>query len=182
MKIGRMLAAGSIGFAIAAVALAQTPPPGPPKPGPEHKKLGFFIGKWSGEADMKESPFGPGGKMTWSETCEWFEGGFAVVCHSTGSGPGGPMKGVAILSYSPDQKVYTYYGVGNDGMAMTTIPHGTVKGNTWTYDDESMMGGKSMKTRFIIQETSPTTSTMKWETLGEGGAWTTIMEGKNTKK
>ena len=45
---------------------AQAPPQ---KPGPEHKKLDYFVGKWTSTADMKASPFGPGGKMTASDTC-----------------------------------------------------------------------------------------------------------------
>jgi len=51
------------------VALAQAPS-GPPKPGPEHQKLAYFAGKWSSEGDVKPGPFGPGGKVTFTETCE----------------------------------------------------------------------------------------------------------------
>jgi len=58
-------------------ALAQSPP-AEPKPGPEHKKLEYFVGKWSLEGEMKPGPMGPGGKMTASENCEWFMGGFHV--------------------------------------------------------------------------------------------------------
>src|SRR6266508_3873092 len=84
---------------------AQAPPQ---KPGPEHKKLDYFVGKWTSTADMKASPFGPGGKMTASDTCEWFQGGFAVVCHSEGTGPTGPTKGIGIMGYSLEEKKYTY--------------------------------------------------------------------------
>ena len=42
--------------------LAQAPPT--PKPGPEHKVIEYFIGKWTGQAEVKPGPFGPGGKMT----------------------------------------------------------------------------------------------------------------------
>ena len=49
-----------------------------PTPGPEQKKLGYFVGKWTTEGEMKASPMGPGGKITSTDTCEWFDGGFAV--------------------------------------------------------------------------------------------------------
>src|SRR5215472_7617252 len=87
---------------VASLALAQAPA-GPPQPGPEHKRLEYFVGKWSGEGTMKESVFGPAGKMTMTETCEWFTGGFAIVCKSTGTMAGlGEMKGLAIMAYNPE--------------------------------------------------------------------------------
>jgi len=60
-----------------AAVMAQAPA-GPPQPGPEHKKLAYFVGKWTSEAELKPSPFGPGGKYLATETCEWFAGGFRV--------------------------------------------------------------------------------------------------------
>ena len=42
----------------AMVIAAQEPAP-VPKPGPEHEKLAYFVGKWVSEAEVKPSPFGP---------------------------------------------------------------------------------------------------------------------------
>ena len=114
-----------IGFQ--AIALGQAQAPTPPKPGPEHQRLAYFVGKWTGEGEMKASPMGPAGKISSVDSCEWFEGHFSVVCRSDGKSPMGPMKSVGILSYSPEEKVYTYYGTDNSGMAMTSIPKGMVK-------------------------------------------------------
>jgi len=165
----------------AAVTVAFAAAPEAPKPGPEHQKLGYFAGKWTAEGQMKESPFGPGGKVTSMDHCEWFQGKFAVVCHTDGKGPMGPMKGLGILGYNAEQKVYTYYGLDNSGMVMTSVPRGTVQGDTWTFTDESEMGGKKLSTRYTIKEQSPNSYTFKWDLLGDDGQWTTIMEGKQTK-
>jgi len=162
------------------LALAQAPGE-KPKPGPEHKKLGYFVGKWIADADMKPSPFMPGGKVTNRDTCEWFDGGFAVICRSEGKGPMGPTKALGILGYSMEEKAYTYYGLDNSPMNMATVPRGTVEGDTWVYNDESKMGGKMVKSRYTIKVTSPTSYTFKWELVGEDGAWQTMMEGKTTK-
>jgi hypothetical protein len=170
-----------VAFSVVAVAMATAQPGQPPKPGPEHKRLGYFVGKWMSEGEMKPGPMGPGGKITSTDTCEWFEGGFAVVCHSEGKSPMGPSKGIGILSYSPEEKVYTYSGVDNSGMTMTSVPRGTVQGDTWTYNDEGMMGGKKMKTRVVIKELSPTAYTFKMEMQGPDGKWAPMMESKNTK-
>lgn len=162
-------------------SLAAQPPQGPPKPTAEHQKLGYFVGSWTSTGEMKPSPFGPGGKMSGTETCEWFDGGFAVVCRSQGKGPTGPMKGIGMMGYNVDEKVYTYYAVDNSPMNMASVPKGTISGQTWTYTDEAMMGGKKIKSRFVLNLASPTSYTFKWD-MDEGGKWTTIMEGTATKK
>jgi hypothetical protein len=162
------------------LALAQAPAE-KPKPGPEHKKLGYFVGKWAMDAETKPNPFMPGGKVTSKDTCEWFEGGFAVLCRSEGKGPTGPMKSLGILGYSTEEKAYTYYGLDNSPMAMATVPRGTVEGGSWVYNDETKMGGKMVKSRYTIKDTTPTSYTFRWELLGEDGAWQTVMEGKATR-
>lgn len=164
------------------IALAQAPGSEAPKPGPEHKKLGYFVGKWTSEGEMKPNPFMPGGKMTSSDSCEWWEGGFSVVCKYEGSSPMGPSKGLGIMSYSSEEKKYTYFGVDNSPMAMASVPLGTVDGPTWTYEDSSKMGGKMVKSRYVITELSPTSYAFKWEMQGDDGAWQTVMDGKSTKK
>jgi hypothetical protein len=161
----------------AGVAAAQ----GAPAPGPEHKKLGFFVGKWNVEGELKPGPMGPGGKYTASDTCEWFEGGYSVICRSEGKMPTGPARSLGILGYNTEEKVYTYYGVDNTAMTMSTVPKGTRQGDTWTYTDEGMMGGQKIKSRVIIKEVSPTEYTFKMDFQGPDGKWMPAMEAKNIK-
>ena len=176
------LLAASVVVSIVGVQIAMAgQAPQAAKPGPEHQRLGYFVGKWTGEGEVKPSPMGPGGKFTSTETCEWFEGRFAVICHSTGKTPMGPSKGIGILGYSSEEKAYTYYGVDNSNMIMATVPHGTVQGDTWTYTDESTMGGNKVKSRVTIKELSPTSYTFTMELQGPDGKWAPMMETKNTK-
>jgi hypothetical protein len=164
---------------LAGVAAQQTKEP---KPGPEHKKLAYFVGTWSSTADMKPSPFGPGGKMTSTDRCEWFEGGFTVVCRYQGTSPMGPTKGIGILGYNTEEKVYTYYAVDNSPMNMGSVPKGTIQGDTWTYTNEDKMGGQNVKSRFTIKIASPTSYSYRFETEEAPGKWNTVVEGKATKK
>jgi Protein of unknown function (DUF1579) len=156
--------------------------PAAAKPGPEHKRLEYFVGKWTTEGEMKPGPMGPGGKLTSNDTCEWFEGGFAVICRGEGTTPMGPNKSLGILGYSAEEKVYTYFGVDNSGMSMTSVPRGTLSGDTWTYTDESQMGGQKVKSRVTIKELSPTAYTFTMELQGPDGKWAPLMESKSTKK
>src|SRR5688572_10172930 len=73
------------------------------KPGPEHARLGYFVGKWNAEGELKPGPMGPGGKFTATDTCEWFEGRFSVICRSEGKMPTGPSKSIGILGYNPEE-------------------------------------------------------------------------------
>jgi hypothetical protein len=152
-----------------------------PQPSAEHKQLGFFVGKWTVEGELRAGPMGPGGKFTSSDTCEWFEGGFSVVCRGEGKMPAGPSRSIGILGYSAEEKVYTYYAVDNTSMTMVRVPRGTVQGDTWTYTDEGTMGGQHFKTRVVIKEESPTVQRFTMAMQGPDGKWMTVMESRGTK-
>jgi len=158
-----------------AVALA----PQMPKPGPEVKRLQYYVGTWKSEYELKPGPMGPGGKMTAIDQSHVMPGGFFVETRTDGKGAMGVLKGLAIMGYDAREKVYTYDAFNNFGEA----DHfkGTVEGDTWTWTSESEMGGKQTKLRFTAKEVSPTLYTMKFE-MATGGDWTTVMEGKATKQ
>jgi hypothetical protein len=174
----RVILAGAALVLVASVgARAQEAP----KPGPEHKRLEYFTGKWSSESEVKPNPVMPPGKYTTKDDCAWFHGGFALVCHTEGSGPMGAMKSVGIMGYNAEDKIYTYYGIDSSGMTPTVVSRGSVQGDTWVYTDESKMGGKLVKSRYTMKTLSPTAYTIKWEMQGPDGTWSALMEGKSTR-
>ncbi len=179
MKRSVRLAAVAVLFC-AGLAQAEEPPAGPPKPGPEHKKLEFFVGTWSGKAEIKESPMGPGGPMTWTETCEWFPGGFAVVCRSEGKGPMGPVNGLGILGYNGQENAYTYYGVDSGGWS--GLAKGTIAGPIWTFTSDEQMGDKVVRGRYTLKQVSADRQTFTYEASVDGGPWNTVMEGGSDRK
>jgi hypothetical protein len=67
-------------------------------------------------------------------------------------------------------------------MSMTSVPRGTLTGDTWTYTDEGQMGGQKVKSRVTIKELSPTAYTFTMELQGPDGKWAPLMESKSTKK
>lgn len=179
MRFLHRIASGVVAVSLAgSLPLAQAPE-GPPKPGPEHQKLSRFVGKWTGKGDMKPSAFGPSGPMTWTESCEWFSGNFSVVCKSDGNGPMGAVKGLGIISYNPEEKVYTYYGVDSTGWS--DLSRGTLDGKVWTFTSTGTMGGKPMHSRFTLTEVSPTKQTFRWEMSEDGKTWNLVMDGESSK-
>src|SRR5437867_242130 len=130
-------------------ALAQEKEP-KPTPGPEHKKLGYFVGDWSTEGEMKANSLAPAGKYSTSDHCKWFEGNFALVCQSEGKSPAGPTKAHYVLGYSTEEKIYVYYGIDNSAMVPTTVAKGSVQRGTWTYTHESRMSGQVAKSLYTL--------------------------------
>ncbi len=173
----RRIPAGCVlSFILATIAVAQAPQM--PKPGPEIKRLQYYVGTWKSEYELKPGPMGPGGKITAVDQSRMMPGGFFVETRTDGKGAMGVLKGLAIMGYDAAEKVYTYDAFNNFGEA----DHfkGAVQGDTWTWTSEGNIEGKPTKMRFTAKEVSPTMYTMKFE-MAAGGDWTTVMEGKATK-
>jgi hypothetical protein len=169
-----------LSFAIVAAFGASVAAQAPAmKPGPEHKRLGYFAGQWNYEGNAKASPFGPAGKIAGSETCEWFAGGFQLVCRSKGSGPKGPGTGQSIMAFDPGRKSYTFYAISSHGDSI--FVRGSVDGKVWTWFDEMTMEGKPVKIQATITEETPTSYSFKLEASSGGGPMTVIEEGTATK-
>ena len=164
---------------LASVTLAQ-PPQQPPKPGPEYKWMDAGVGRWTGEGEVKASPFGPAGKFTYTEDVEWLPGGFLQLMHWEWKGPEGENKGFTLMGYNTKKKVYFSRTFDSGGETSSGV--GTVEGDTYTQTSpEFKRDGKLMKSRYVSKRLSPTSFSFKIEHSTEGGPWSTIMEGKATK-
>ena len=172
--IRTLLIAGIVTCA-GAVAQAQDMP----KPGAEQNNLARFVGTWKMEGTAEASPFGPGGKISGTETCRMFEGGWHVVCDSTATTPMGPMKGHAVMTYDRAAKTYRYVSISN--MADAEMASGTRTANGWTFTSTLEMDGKKLHSRFVMTDTSPTVYTMTWEISEDGKNWKPVMTGTSTK-
>ena len=137
-----------------------------PKPGPEHKKLDVFAGVWTLDGDMKASPMGSGGKVAENEKCEWMEGGFFLVCHIDFKTAVGNGSGISILGYSTDDKPYIDREFNSWGEFDDS--EGSVVRDTWTWTNDQKMGDMTMKGRFTMKVTSPTSYNFMYEMSQDG--------------
>jgi hypothetical protein len=153
---------------------------GPPKPGPEHLKLAYFVGKWASEGQLKPGPYGPGGRFTITENCEWLPGNFAVECHSEGQMLGMTVKGLSVMSYDPEEKKYIYFESNNVGE--NTYSKGTVDGDTWTWTNDGQMNGKPVHGRFTLKRLGEDSASYKFEMASGSDPLATVMEGKQTRQ
>lgn len=152
----------------------------PPTPGLEHAKLAYFVGKWVSEGDIKPSPYGPGGKFTSTDTCDWYAGRFALVCNSEGQMAGATLKGLSIMGYDPGDKTYVYFETNS--MGENAISRGTVDGDTWTWTGENKMNGQAIHTRFTLKRLSDDVASYKFEMAAGSAPLVVIMEGKQTRQ
>ena len=160
---------------LAAVALAQMEMP---KPGPEHKKLDVFAGTWALEGTTR-GDMAPGTKVTENEKCEWMEGGFFLVCHTDFKTSMGDGTNVSVMGYSADEKSYSYREFNSWGEFVDS--KGSLDADTWTWLNDEKEGGKTIKGRFTMKITSPTSYNFTYEISSDGTKWTTVLDGKATK-
>jgi uncharacterized protein DUF1579 len=153
-----------------------------PKPGPEVQRLAYYLGTWRGEGETKGGPFGPAGKLSSTMTCDWFAGGFHLVCRGEERGPTGKRTFLNIKVYDEKAKAYTEYGISSVGESEYSTG-GSIVGNKRTFvkDLDSDVKGKPIKLRYTEEQVSPTFYTYQAEASKDGGPWTVFAVGKVTK-
>ncbi len=171
----------SLALSLSSFAQAPTASPIATTP-PEVQRLAYYLGTWRGEGETKGGPFGPAGKLSSTVTCDWFAGGFHLVCRGEESGPTGKRTFLNILAYDEKAKAYTEYGISSLGESEYSTG-GSIVGNKRTFvkDLDSDGEGRPIQLRYTEMQVSPTLYTYKAEASKHDGPWTVIAEGKVTK-
>ena len=152
-------------------------------PGPELKKLDYFVGNWTVEGTIGQGPWGAGGKFTSTDTRQWMPGNFFVEGHADFKMPtelGGDGKAVAFMGYDTDKNEYTFDQFNSQGRREAS--KGTVSGDTWTWTHTQNYGGQDVNLRMTTKILSPTSYTLKYEVSIDGTTWMTFMDARATKK
>ena len=164
---------------LVSVVLAGQSPNATLKPGPEHKRLDAFAGRWNIEGQAQASPYGPAGKLTSVDTFEWMPGGFFMTHHWDARQGGVDIKGMEVIGYDGRGKVYTsrfFDNLGNSGLWKATV-----QGNTWTWTGETEVGGKPLKERCTNTVASPDALTSKCEYSTDGTKWLPNFDLRGTR-
>jgi len=162
---------------IASSARAQTDAA---KPAPELKRLDYFVGTWAAEGEFKPGPLGAGGKFTGTNRVAWMDGGFFLVTQSEFSGAMGKGTETAYMGWDGDERIYTYDSFNSMGEA--DHAKGSLDGDTWTWRSETRIGAQTMKGRLTLKMRSASAYDFRFEMSSDGKTWTTVLEGKDTKK
>ena len=166
-------------IAVAAAAPGDTPAQAP-LPGPQWRKLGYFIGTWHAQGVMRATGSFPGGQLDNVTRNEWIEGGFFYLMRHREHNPTGTHSMVGVTGYDPAKKAYFSYYFGEDGGVSQET--GILEGNAWIWSGEfRTVKGDAIKTRSVDTPVSPTSYTFKWQVQRRGGGWVTLQEGVATK-
>jgi hypothetical protein len=90
-----------------------------PAPGPEVQKLAYFPGMWQAEGGPIGGP--SAGKFSVAGPCEWFAGGFHVICRREGTSPEGNHADLQVFACDAKAKAYTFYGITGRGDAVRLV-------------------------------------------------------------
>jgi hypothetical protein len=163
----------TLALAIALLSVVFAQAPSSRQPGPEHARLESLAGRWTIEGEAGGEAF------TRTEHCEWFTGGFHLICRSEVAGAAGGVTGQSIIGYDGDEKAYTFYFISSTGTAVSM--RGSVSGNVWTWIGELRVRGGLMTARTTITDQSPTAYTFTMEGSFAGGPWVVLEAGRGTK-
>jgi hypothetical protein len=179
--MNRLLIVCICSLALSIGSFAQTPTASAiaTKP-PEVQRLAYYLGTWKGEGEVKSGPLGPAGKLSSTTTCDWFSGGFQLVCRGEENGPTGKRTFLNIKAYDEKAKAYTEYGISSLGDSEYQTG-GSIVGNKRTFAFNIDLEGKPTKLRYTEVQVSPTLFTYQAEASIDGGPWTVMADGKVTK-
>jgi len=177
--VNRRIASIPFLFLIVGCAVGQMGGP----PGPDLKKLDYFVGTWTSEGAIAQGSWGMGGKFSATATNDWLPGSFFLQTQSESKMPaelGGDSKAVMIMGYDTQQNTYTSDRFSSLGQHETS--KGTLSGDTWTWTSTSNYGGMEIQGKMTIKTVSATSYTFKYEVSMDGKNWMPFMDGKATKK
>jgi hypothetical protein len=141
--------------------------------GPEHRRLGSFVGRWNTEGTIRVNPGGPPATFHAVDTYEWVPGGFFVLHRWDAHMPDGRTQGVEILGYDAARRKYTLQSFDSAGNIEQMTA--TVAGDTWTFE------GKSLRFRGSFRD-GGNTLVGEWDRRTDDGAgWEHSMDVKLSK-
>ena len=147
--------------------------PNDPMPPPN---MDYFLGTWSFEWNVPESPLGPAGKFKGTETYKRGQGGAAYESEITGEGPQGAFKARATTTYDEKERKVTRNESGLFGVAI--VKSGSIGGDLGGYSTifwESApikKEGKSIKLKGKTQMLSPANYRLQVQISVDGGPYT----------
>jgi hypothetical protein len=160
------------------VAGAQSPT----TPGPEVKKLGVMVGRFTVEDELKAGAMGPNSptmKFSGTEDCRWTAGGFGVICEAVLYRPGRKYSESSFVYYDPTSKTYKYHAVDSSGGIENKT--GTVNGDVWTWLGESTFAGKLYHTRYTMKFVSADSFEYTDESGESESSMKVFVSGKETR-
>jgi len=140
--------------------------------------MDYFIGSWSFDWNVPESPLGPAGKFRGTETYKKTPGSTTYESEIEGEGPQGSFKAHATTSYNEKERIVTRSETGMFGVALKkTGAIGGDLGGYYTIFWETVpvkKDGKTIKLKGKTQMLSPANYRLQVQISVDGGPYTSL--------
>ena len=164
---------------LTALGLAQTAIPALPL-ATEHKKLEIWLGDWSYESTLHESPLGAAGTYNGNYTVLPILGGKCVEFRGEETGTAGSLHWVETDSYDPVNQRYRWNGFASDG-SINDVTY-SFDGPVAAYSGTMTTGAKRYHIRGSITFADDAQSfTDQREISTDGTTWSPLSEVRATK-
>ena len=137
--------------------------------------LGRFVGTWRSSATLVKSDYSSAGTAHGTTTCVWSMSKEFVICQQAVVVDGALSHDIAIYSYDPAAKHYTFHTVGVSNASDSTIE---VTSKSVVYPSSFKDKGHTVTMRTVNEWRSPNRYDFRTEFSIDGGKhWTTMLSG-----
>ena len=143
--------------------------------------LAPMIGQWAVEGTVVIDAKGTLMPMKAKQGCDWFAGGYGVVCRNNSMvGEMPPVESVSMMFYDTGRKAYVNAALGSakDSTGTATLD---IKPGSFVFASEFLLEGKRAKDRMTLSNMTAEGGTWKYELSLGGGPYTPAGEGKYRK-
>ncbi len=137
----------------------------------------YFLGKWTFEWSMPESPLGPAGPYSGTTSISRVDGRFYEAV-TEGEGPSGPFKARELIAYHKDNKVLARQVTDSRGFSyMQFGPVGGDLGGIYNIHFDSApfaVNGTSVRIRHVLHLLSPLNYRVASAISVDGGPYTNL--------
>lgn len=142
-------------------------------PGPEHKKLGIFLGRWHTTGEVSATASTPAAKVDSIDTYEWYPGEFFLIHHANARVGDDNIRSIEIMGYDPKRQCYfAPFFDSTGGFGTEEIQ---LDGNTWIWRGSNVMGVKEHRCFAVVSEDGRTVRA-RHEKSDDGENWVLWMD------
>jgi hypothetical protein len=148
-------------------------------PGPEHKKMGVFLGRWHTTGEVAATAETRAAKVDSIDTYEWYPGEFFLLHHADAKVGDAAIKSLEIIGYDADRRCYfAPFFDSTGGFGTEEI---RLDGNTWTWRGSNVMGVKEHRCIAVVSSDGKTVRA-RHEKSEDGKHWVLWMDVTLTKQ
>ena len=142
-------------------------------PGPLHRRLQRFVGRWRTEGEILGGPPGASARLQATDSYEWLPGGYFLLHRVEGRLGDEPVQTLEVIGYDAERHTYFSHAFDDRGNARTYTA-GLSDDGTW-----SIVGSSERFTGSFSADGTALVGT--WERLADGGEWARWMTIRLTK-